>query len=263
MGGYIRMDKDLADDPRVKDLGERLARSHFGLTGEADSWSPQQLLMLGIARDAVIGGLYRLWRHGDTYLGRHDRLKGASPGLARIEEVTALPVSLLKTFPPEWLKQHPDESVELPGYAHKNALINRDERRAGGRKRTAKWRARKRIKDSNGDASHDVTAEASQRHENVTTGTGTGTGTGTVPTVPGSGTETGTPNERASCADAPRSPGAERKSEPLPHLTPQQLQTMAQGLAQKGRDEAAIAATLQPYGATIDQVRAWTQGVSL
>ena len=176
MGGYIRMDKDLEDDPRVVDLGDALAAS----TG----------LDKGLARDAVIGGLYRLWRHADTHLGRHDRLKTASPTLARISEVTALPASLIRQFPAEWLTQHDDGSIELPGYAAKNVLIDKDQRRENGRLRTRKWRERKRLETLNGDASHGVTAEASQRHKSVTTGTGTGPGTGTETSETGTGTET-------------------------------------------------------------------------
>lgn len=167
MGGYIRMDKDLEDDPRVADLGDLLA-----VSASIDK---------GLARDAVIGGLYRLWRHGDTHLGRHNRLKGASHGLARISEVTALPVSLLERFPVEWLHLHEDGTVELPDYAAKNALVDRDVRRANGRERTQRWREKKRRDSLNGDSSHTVTAEASQRHQRVTTGTGPGTGPGTVP----------------------------------------------------------------------------------
>jgi hypothetical protein len=206
MGGYIRMDKDLEDDPRVDDLAKALGRLLPDLIRDA---SPKLLEELG--RVTVLGGLYRLWRYGDTYLGRHDRLKGASRSFARIAEVTALPVSLLELFPSEWLKVHADGSVELPGYSSKNALVNRDERRESGRKRTARWRERKRTQQVNGDASHAVTGEASQRHKSVTTGTGSGTGTGTVPSETGTGTG---PVENREPQTPPRAPLA-RLAAPL------------------------------------------------
>jgi hypothetical protein len=174
VGGYIRMDKDLEDDPRIDELAERLA--------------DLVAIPKPLACDAVIGGLYRLWRYGDTHLGRHNRLKGVSRGLARIGEVTALPLSLLQVFPREWLQVHPDGSIELPDYSAKNALINRDVRRANGRERTRRWREKRSSPSVNGDASHDVTPTASPRHQSVTTGTGTGTGTGTETTETGSGT---------------------------------------------------------------------------
>lgn len=255
MGGYIRLDKDLEDDPRVADLGEILARSHFGLVGDKKSFSSEQLAVLGLACDAVIGGLYRLWRYGDTYLGRHDRLKHASQGLARIEEVTALPLSLLNVFPIEWLKVHADGSIELPGYSAKNALINRDHRRESGRKRTAKYRERKRQHAQNGDASRGITDEASQRHKRVTTGTGTGTGPGTEPSETGSGSGTDSPGSLATAPDGARSPGEEAR--PRPTLTLSQMQAMAASLAERGRDRTQIASVLEPYGATPEQIAEW------
>jgi len=205
------MDKDLEDDPRVDDLAKELARELPAIVQRAMALPETQRceVLEGLACDAVLGGLYRLWRYGDTYLGRHDRLKGASRSTARIEEVTALPASLLNAFPPEWLKVHDDGSVELPGYSAKNALINRDARRERGRERTRRYRERKRKESVNGDASHAVTGEASQRHKSVTTGTGTGTGTGTEP----SGTGSGTGNRGAPLAAGPTAAAARKPFE--------------------------------------------------
>jgi len=268
VGGYIRMDKDLEDDPRVGDLGDFLADS-VGIDK-------------GLARDAVMGGLYRLWRHGDTHLGRHNRLKGASHGLARISEVTALPVSLLERFPTEWLRVHEDGSVELPDYAAKNALIDRDVRRANGRERTQRWREKKHRALLTGDTSHRVTTETSQRHQTVTTGTGTGTGTETGPSV----TETGTgdvsgrrvgdaavavtephPDPQrirppANLQDrSPRFPlgsGPEAaRPTPTPTKTEAQLQADAQALAAAGNSSWDIAKLLGGYGVTPQKVSAW------
>src|SRR2546421_12866120 len=116
MGGYIRMDKDLEDDPRVVALAEQFASI--------------QGIDRSIACNAVIGGLYRLWRYGDTHLGRHNRISGALRGGARIAEVTALPVLLLQNFPSEWLRVQADGTIELPDYAAKNKPIEREQRRA-------------------------------------------------------------------------------------------------------------------------------------
>jgi hypothetical protein len=184
MGGHIRMSKDLREDPRIEDLAEALVEQLEAFLVKA---TPEQLK--AFCGDAVLGGLYRLWCHGDAFLGRHNRLKGRHMLPPKIAKVTALPVSLLQCFPEEWLKFHPDGTVELPEYAEKNALIHRDSRRESGRKRTAKWRQKKRAQATDGDASHAVTDERHTRHQSVTTGTGTGTGTGTIPseTIPGTG----------------------------------------------------------------------------
>lgn len=183
MGGYIRMDKDLEDDPRVTELGELLAKQLMALPREQLAEIIEQ-----IGCDAVLGGLFKLWRHGDTHLRRHDRLGIASHRLAH---VTGLPASLIAKFPLDWLRIHPDGAVELPGYSAKNALIDKDERRAKGRERTRRYREKKRLESKSGDAENGVTPPASHRHNGVTTGTGPGTGPGTVPTVPGTGTGPG------------------------------------------------------------------------
>jgi hypothetical protein len=173
------LDKDLEDDPRVVELAEELARQIRAMPSGEFSGQLEAL-----ARDAVLGGLYRFWRHADTYLRRHDRITTASRGFARLQDVTGLPASLLRAFPPEWLVEHDAGVFELPGYAAKNAIIDKDQRREKTRLRTRAWRARKR-KDASCDANPGVTIEASQRHKSVTTGPGTGPGPEPDPPEPG------------------------------------------------------------------------------
>lgn len=280
MGGYIRMDKDLEDDPRVDDLAEALARSHLGLAGEPSDFTPQQLQILGLARDAVLGGLYRLWRYGDTYLGRHDRLKGASRGFARIQEVTALPTSLLKQFPAEWLREHADGTVELPGYSAKNALINRDQRREKGRERTRRYRDKKRQLTSDGDGVTQRHSGASQRHQNVTTGTGTGTGPDPDPPEPGPVPQPVSQRREILAPDGAlasaqghlarrlgagvgEGKGGARDGVTVTPVTRNgkhsaaELEAFALRMASVGTDSLDIAKTLEPLGATGQQVRAW------
>lgn len=194
MGGYIRMDKDLEDDPRVLRLADLLA---------AESGIDRAL-----ARNAVIGGLYRLWRYGDTHLGRYNRFKSPLHGAARIAEVTALPLEVLRQFPPEWFREHADGTVELPEYAAKNNLIDRDLRREKGRERVRRFRARQRESAQNGNGTAGVTREALHRYPSVTTGTGTGPGTGTETSETGTG-----PVDRSDSLASPASPLARR--EPL------------------------------------------------
>lgn len=267
MGGYIRMDKDLDDDPRVHDLGEALARERFGLeTQEPENYTADDVQTIGLACDAVIGALYRLWRYGDTYLGRHDRLKGASRGLARIAEVTALPMSLLRMFPIEWLLIHTDGSIELPGYASKNALINRDKRREGGRERTRRYREKKRkqVEECNDVTQRHI--ETSQRHQNVTTGTGTGTGPEPEPPNrfrdrnPG-GESRETPAHHGALASAQghlaRRVGLAKTAGNAVTHTSAELEAFAHRMAADGADSDGIARTLEPLGATAQQVRQW------
>lgn len=165
MGGYVQMDKDLEDDPRVTALTDRLMEYclKLGISEELAG------VLRPLMRDASLGSLYRLWRHADTHLKSHNRLQASSQHVA---EVTGLPVTLLRHFPSQWLVVHDDGAVELPNYSTKNALLNKDERRASGRERTARWRANQRAKR---DVGGDGVGDASQRHTSVTTGTGPGT----------------------------------------------------------------------------------------
>jgi hypothetical protein len=188
MSGYITMDKDLEEDPRTDDLGHALYEIMGGRyledpDADAVHRKPIDERLLGVCRSAIIGGLYKLWRHGDGFLGRHDRLKSVTLGdafgashvtngprhavsrsFARIAEVTALPASLLKIFPEEWLRIHDDGSIELPGYSAKNRFANRDLRREKGRDRTRRWREKNKHPETEGDASHAVTSSVTKRH---------------------------------------------------------------------------------------------------
>lgn len=254
------MDKDLIDDERVDTLAE-IYSQHAGI--------PKAL-----ACNAVIGGLYRLWRHGDTHLGRHNRLKGALRGPARIAEVTALPLSLIERFPKEWLAIHEDGSIELPDYSAKNSLIDRDLRRERGRERVRKWRERQKQKDRESNASQSVTDEALHRYKSVTTGTGTETGT--------SETGTGPVTERAALGVTPSAPAPRKsldeelqtrfgvgprsaaellhrqngKQHPEPPSS-SDLESKALKLSAGGLPAADIVASLRTYGVTHEQVTAW------
>lgn len=207
MGGYIRMDKDLDDDPRVLALADRIAAELKQLI-EVASDADLQTVIRDLAGNAALGSLFKLWRYGDTHLGRHNRLKGALHGAALISKVTALPAGVLRDFPGDWLRMHEDGSVELPDYSAKNNLIDRDLRREKTRERVRRFRERQRENMGKRNGANSVTHEALQRDASVTTGTGTGTGPGTGTTVPG-------PDPSAPLADAARGRLAARDVHPL------------------------------------------------
>lgn len=262
MGGFITMDKDLEEDPRIDDLGHALYEIMGGTYRDEDSDDsdasqrrPSDERLFGICRDAVLGGLYKLWRHGDAFLGRHNRLKGVSHGAARVAKIMSLPLSLVRLVPDEWLKIHPDGSVELPDYAEKNRLHNRDIRRSNGRERTAKWRANRKSGKSDGDASRGVTNESEKRHGDAPTGTGTGTET--RPDHPdrsgvGAGAQLASAQGRLAGRkrkDSERSP-SHRKSD-------RELEADAHKLASTGMSSHDIAKALSQYEVTPHQVTTW------
>ncbi|MBS0364925.1 MAG: hypothetical protein JSR67_03765 [Proteobacteria bacterium] len=176
MGGYIRMDKDLEDDPRVLALADAIGEAHGLARTQDDQPSP-------IARNAAMGALFRLWRHADTHIKRDNRLHAP---LRMLVAVTGLSVTVLLSVSADWLVVHPDGTLELPDFAAKNVLMDKDNRRAKNRERQARHRAKMRENPRN---SNGVTRHTGKRDKGVTTGTGPGTGTGTVPTVPGPGPE--------------------------------------------------------------------------
>lgn len=260
MGGFITMDKDLEEDPRIDDLGHALYETMGGRYRDDCDASQRRAAderLFGVCRDAVLGGLYKLWRHGDAFLGRHNRLRGASRGAARIAEITSLPLSLVQLLPREWLKIHPDGSVELPDYIEKNRLHNRDIRRSNGRERTAKWRANRRAEKSSGDASPSVTPDSEKRHGDAPTGTGTGTNPDrTIQTglEVGGGAQLASAQGRlAGRKDTERSNGR-RKSD-------LELEADAHRLAAAGMSSHDIARTLGQHGVTHHQVTAWISNI--
>ena len=242
MGGHIRLDKDLLDDPRILELTEKLAAI-------MRSGGVEDRLIDAIACNAVIGGCYRLWRHADTHLRRYDRLNTALHGYARLEDVTGIPSSLLMQFPPDWLKDHGDGTFELPGYAAKNALVDKDERREKTRARVRRWRTKQRAAAKNGNAEKSVTDEALHRYKSVSTGPGSGPGPGTGPTGPGPGTEPG-----GNGAVAPADPAGQRAR---PEEERRQVDALVQSLVDKYTPDQIVGfGNVKIFGVTTEEVKA-------
>lgn len=135
MGGYIQWDKDLSDDPRVVELAAAAhARFPVDALGPAGS--------KGLWRDAILGGLVRMWTYADVHVDSADILPLSLSGLA---DVCGLPEDILRTFPRTWLAV--DEAtgrVKLPGYVAKNRIMARDERKENKDLKRSQWREQKR-----------------------------------------------------------------------------------------------------------------------
>lgn len=175
MGGYVPMDKDLDDDGRVLQLRDDILEHLLGLG------VPKVLtdVLKPFAHQAALGALYKLWRHGDTHL-RHEVTRGVTGDASvdaalrlncvttashHLAEVTGLPVTLLRHLPREWFVEHEDGTIELPGYADKNVLQDKEERRARRNARQARYRARQRAR---GDASRDASRDGAVTSTSVT-----------------------------------------------------------------------------------------------
>lgn len=186
---YVRFDKDLADDWRIYALAAELLK-HWQ-AGMSETLRDE---FRTAACNAVIGGLFKLWSYADTHIRQKNVLHVTLETLA---DITNLPVTVLRKFPTDWLKDNGSAGVQLPGYSEKNCLIDKDIRREKTRQRVEKWRQRKAKEKRN--AGNSVTGG----NGGVTTGTGPGTGPGTGTTVPGTGTET--------VPEAPLARAAERR----------------------------------------------------
>jgi hypothetical protein len=99
MSGWIKIEKDLETDPRVRRIAKGLGNAHalHGVT-------------------LVIGALTRLWMHADSHARSDDSLD-MSP--TEIDDWLGIP-GFCDLLPEEWLLVLPDGSVELPGFQTHN-----------------------------------------------------------------------------------------------------------------------------------------------
>ena len=152
MSGYIKIRKDLTDDPRLADIAEDVEPS---LSGDA---------LCDASRYALLGVTVTLWCYADTHIRDDDTLPIRIGALAKL---LRFPESALRKLPAEWLTVRKDGTVHLPGYREKNGLISREKRKEAARDRTQKWRESRRNPYANRDASQDAYArngDASRTH---------------------------------------------------------------------------------------------------
>jgi hypothetical protein len=244
------MDKDLEGDPRVLALTENLLDDMIE-RGLADCFRDA---FRAIARNAVTGALYALWRHADTYLQTGDVTPVSVTGLASI---TGLSVTVLTRFPPEWLRERPDGTVELPGYSDKNMLVTKDLRKENNRLRQARFRAKQR------NARNALPSrESNARNSPSRAGAHTRARAQPGPVPPYRDREAALASAPAHLAQ-PKKPEPERqpkpngKHPPTPPKTPEQLASDARQLAATGLTTAEITRMLAQHGVTLEQTAAW------
>lgn len=182
MGRYIQVDKDLPLDPRMVELGEA-ALTWLGRKLKLTDAQLSDPELAEFARNAVMGGMVRLWMHGDTYIESDDRLKLAS---RTILTVTGFARDVLRAITPKWLlKLDENDSYELPNYSSKNHILDKEHRRALSAKRSREYRARQREESSRSSRRDGRDGPPSDgRDTSVTTGPDPDPGPGTVPSGP-------------------------------------------------------------------------------
>ena len=165
MGGYIRVDKDLPDDPRVWAIAEAYLDYWQAQTGFTDK---QLASLRQHAHCTALGAVVTLWCYIDTHLDHADIIRCVTHTLS---DVTQIPLEVLKKWPLEWLQDNGDGTIRAPHYSIKNALLDKEERREKTRLRVERLR-QKRRKSKHGQP---VTNTAlPKRYTSVTTGPGPG-----------------------------------------------------------------------------------------
>ncbi len=140
---FIRVDKDLVNDPRIITLSEQLSgyiqiSEVYGgndLFEAGESFEPLQ--NRNALRNALLGALVTLWCYADTYIRSDDTLPIS---ISSLSDVLGLPTEILEKLPPQWLTVMPDGSVKLPGYSNKNGILSKEKRREQTRDRVNRWR---------------------------------------------------------------------------------------------------------------------------
>ena len=120
MSGWVKIEKDLETDPRVRRIAKALCNS--------DAFHGVTL---------VVGGLTRLWMHADSHVRSDDSLD-MSP--AEIDEWLGLP-GFCALLPKEWLCVIDENTVELPGFQEHNGVEAK--KKALTQKRVARHRNRR------------------------------------------------------------------------------------------------------------------------
>lgn len=120
MSGWIKWEKDLEEDPRVKRMAAELKR-----TCNAIPFSHVTV---------VCGGLIRLWRYADSHIREDNTL---DLGASEIDELVGIP-SFCSFMPPDWLREVDEHTVELPGFQEHNGVEAK--KRALTQKRVARHR---------------------------------------------------------------------------------------------------------------------------
>lgn len=136
MSGWIKFEKDMANDPRLLEIAVQMAGEANLATGNRDL-SNQEAVTLFC--NALRGALVTLWCYADTHINDDDTL---DMGAGAIEALVGID-GFCDLMPPEWIAVTESGAVKLPGYCEKNGVISRRKRANDSNERVRKFRERR------------------------------------------------------------------------------------------------------------------------
>lgn len=121
MSGWIKLEKDLATDPRVIRIGKALDRkfSFFAPEGASrdGTFDPSNATPLpGVT--LAVGALALLWIYADSHARNDDTL---DLGVTDLDELLGIP-GFCSLMPSDWLTVIDEHTVELPGFQSHNGV---------------------------------------------------------------------------------------------------------------------------------------------
>jgi hypothetical protein len=162
---WIKFDKDLIDDPRIiraaEELAHRYTLSVENCTGPGFVIGKDidETQILAFMRNAVTGALVTLWVYADTHIRNGDELPISMWAIDRMVGIEGF----CQLIGEDWVTtENHGNTVILPGYCDKNALISKDKRNAANAERQRRFRERKKLLSNASDnaVSNAVTSNA-------------------------------------------------------------------------------------------------------
>jgi hypothetical protein len=136
LSGWIKFEKDMANDPRLIELAVQMADAASLASGNRDL--PRQEAV-ALYCNALRGALVTLWCYADTHIRDDDTL---DMGAGAVEALVGID-GFCDLLPDEWVTITNDGSVKLPGYCAKNGVISRRKRTEDSNERVRKFREKR------------------------------------------------------------------------------------------------------------------------
>lgn len=132
LSGWIKVEKDLRDDPRILRMAKGLRNAQV----------TQERVSTKMAETLVLGGLVQFWMYADSHIREDNTL---DIGIDEIDELVGI-VGFAKLIPVDWLEILEEHRVKLPGFQEHNGTEAK--KRALTQKRVANYRVRSVTQES-------------------------------------------------------------------------------------------------------------------